>query len=161
MKPSIGTKMVTQDVQAVRQLLAGSQAREQNLIYLQDELFEFRAKDNGRLWSVYGSPVSSSRRLVGWTHAFMQFFLLIQVVPIFRRMGFQLPQRPGTKYGTPSTLLAYPFIMLLGYASAIPKTDILYVTLDCSRHIIVGLSQKTQQPHTRSAFWRIRSSNVG
>ena len=46
--------MVTQDVQAVRQLLAGSQAREQNLIYLQDELFEFRAKDNGRLWSVYG-----------------------------------------------------------------------------------------------------------
>ncbi|KAK7696081.1 hypothetical protein QCA50_000723 [Cerrena zonata] len=47
-----------EDVQAIRELLLGNEAKERNLIYLQDELFEFRTKDSGRLWSVYGSPWS-------------------------------------------------------------------------------------------------------
>ena len=99
---------------------------------------------------------------ISWVDACLYaVFLTHTSGPYISEDGLSTTPEARHKVWDSINLLAYPFIMLLGYASAIPKTDILYVTLDCSRHIIVGLSQKTQQPHTRSAFWRIRSSNVG
>jgi len=37
---------------------AGPQAEKAGIVYLQDESYEFRAKENGKLWTVYGSPWS-------------------------------------------------------------------------------------------------------
>ena len=44
----------------VLELVRGPWAAQAGIVYLQDEKFEFRTKENGKLWSVYGSPVSSS-----------------------------------------------------------------------------------------------------
>lgn len=46
-----------QDVAAVRELVAGKDAKAAGIVYLQDEAYEFQAKEGGRSWSVYGSPV--------------------------------------------------------------------------------------------------------
>lgn len=39
------------------ELLKGDRAKETGIVYLQDEKYEFRVKEEGKLWSVYGSPV--------------------------------------------------------------------------------------------------------
>lgn len=38
-------------------LLTGPKAVERGIIYVQDQRIEFTAKENGRSWSLYGSPV--------------------------------------------------------------------------------------------------------
>ncbi|CAL1699956.1 unnamed protein product [Somion occarium] len=53
-----------EDVQAIRELLVGREAKASGLVYLQEEVFQFRTKENGRLWSVYGSPWSPY--FAGW-----------------------------------------------------------------------------------------------
>ena len=42
------------------ELLKGPRATKAGIVYLQDENYEFRTKENGKIWSVYGSPVCSS-----------------------------------------------------------------------------------------------------
>jgi hypothetical protein len=42
------------------EMLKGPQAAKAGIVYLQDEAYEFRTKENGKLWTVYGSPVCSS-----------------------------------------------------------------------------------------------------
>ena len=39
------------------EMLKGPRAAEAGIVYLQDQIYEFRAKENGKLWTVYGSPV--------------------------------------------------------------------------------------------------------
>lgn len=39
------------------ELLKGKRAVAAGIVYLQDEKYEFETKENGRTWSVYGSPV--------------------------------------------------------------------------------------------------------
>lgn len=39
--------------------MAGDEARNAGVIYLEDELYEFQTKEGGRTWSVFGSPVGS------------------------------------------------------------------------------------------------------
>ncbi|KAJ7753746.1 Metallo-dependent phosphatase-like protein [Mycena metata] len=43
-------------VEAVLELLGGSRAVAANIVYLQDELYKFTAREGGKEWSVYGSP---------------------------------------------------------------------------------------------------------
>ena len=38
-------------------MLKGPRAIAAGIVYLQDEKYEFRTKENGKLWNVYGSPV--------------------------------------------------------------------------------------------------------
>lgn len=42
-------------------MLHGPQAKKKGIVYLQDQEYKFQAKKDGRFWSVYGSPVCSSR----------------------------------------------------------------------------------------------------
>ncbi|KAJ8521804.1 hypothetical protein ONZ45_g1540 [Pleurotus djamor] len=42
----------------IQEILKGETARSNGVIYLQDEKFEFKVKEGGRTWSVYGSPWS-------------------------------------------------------------------------------------------------------
>ncbi|KAK7464069.1 hypothetical protein VKT23_006229 [Stygiomarasmius scandens] len=42
----------------ILELLAGSKAKKANVVYLQDEQYQFQAKEGGRTWSIYGSPWS-------------------------------------------------------------------------------------------------------
>jgi len=53
-----------QDTNAVMEMVRGTRAAEAGIVYLQDETFEFRTKENGKLWSVYGSPWSPE--FCGW-----------------------------------------------------------------------------------------------
>ena len=46
-----------QDTNAIMRMLKGPRAAEAGIVYLQDETCEFRTKENGKLWTVYGSPV--------------------------------------------------------------------------------------------------------
>ena len=39
------------------EMLKGSRAQKTGIVYLQDEKHEFKVHGNGKLWSVYGSPV--------------------------------------------------------------------------------------------------------
>lgn len=43
-------------MEAVRELVKGKAAKEARIVYLEDEAYEFQAKEGGRLWSVYGCP---------------------------------------------------------------------------------------------------------
>ena len=42
------------------EVLKGPRAAKAGIVYLQDETYEFCTKENGKLWSFYGSPVRSS-----------------------------------------------------------------------------------------------------
>ena len=42
------------------QMLKGARAQKAGIVYLQDEKYEFKVHENGKLWSVYGSPVRIS-----------------------------------------------------------------------------------------------------
>lgn len=67
-------------------LLKGPRAIEAGIRYIQDSLYEFQAKENGRVWSVYGSPVRSMFIFGGSS--------LTNVHPVVSsiwRMGIQLP----------------------------------------------------------------------
>jgi hypothetical protein len=41
------------------QMLKGAAAQKAGVMYLQDEKCEFKVHEDGKLWSVYGSPVST------------------------------------------------------------------------------------------------------
>lgn len=47
-----------QDLKAIMEMLKGPRAIAAGIVYLQDEKYEFRTKENGKLWNVYGSPWS-------------------------------------------------------------------------------------------------------
>ncbi|GJE87350.1 metallophosphatase domain-containing protein [Phanerochaete sordida] len=47
-----------EDAEAVKGLLTSDEAREARIVYLQDEKHEFQVREDGRTWSVYGSPWS-------------------------------------------------------------------------------------------------------
>ncbi|KAF8965761.1 Metallo-dependent phosphatase-like protein [Flammula alnicola] len=47
-----------QKLAPIMKLLKGTRATKAGIVYLQDEEFKFRVKENGKLWSVYGSPWS-------------------------------------------------------------------------------------------------------
>lgn len=63
--------MAWQDIAPVIELLKGPGKRvvdgpnisDSGLVYLQDQSFEFQAREGGRKWSVYGSPVRQA-----WPH---------------------------------------------------------------------------------------------
>lgn len=46
------------------EMLKGPRAAESGIVYLQDEKYEFRTKENGKLWTVYGSPVCLPNRIM-------------------------------------------------------------------------------------------------
>lgn len=46
-----------QDLDRIEDLLKGDHATAFNLVYLQDEVYKFKVHEDGREWSVYGSPV--------------------------------------------------------------------------------------------------------
>jgi hypothetical protein len=41
-------------------MLKGPRATEAGIVYLQDETYEFRIAEGGKLWTVYGSPACST-----------------------------------------------------------------------------------------------------
>ena len=41
---------------AVMELIAGPAAQAGRVKYLEEELFQFQAKEGGRTWSIYGTP---------------------------------------------------------------------------------------------------------
>ncbi|KAL1744456.1 Metallo-dependent phosphatase-like protein [Schizophyllum fasciatum] len=47
-----------QDYAAIYDLMTGIEAKKAGVIYLEDESYSFRTKEDGREWSVYGSPWS-------------------------------------------------------------------------------------------------------
>ncbi|KZT26547.1 Metallo-dependent phosphatase, partial [Neolentinus lepideus HHB14362 ss-1] len=47
-----------QDVTKIMDLIKGERAQKAGIVYLEDEEYEFQAKDGGRIWSIYGSPWS-------------------------------------------------------------------------------------------------------
>ena len=49
---------IPQNIGLIQDLILGHKATNSGIVYLEDELYEFRAKPDGRTWSVYGSPVS-------------------------------------------------------------------------------------------------------
>lgn len=48
-----------QDIQPIIQMLKGPAAQQAGILYLQDEKHELKVHEEGKLWSVYGSPVST------------------------------------------------------------------------------------------------------
>ncbi|KDR66481.1 hypothetical protein GALMADRAFT_80777 [Galerina marginata CBS 339.88] len=52
------TREGKQDLGKIMELLRGDRAKEAGIVYLQDEKYEFQVKEEGKLWSVYGSPWS-------------------------------------------------------------------------------------------------------
>ncbi|KAL6307091.1 Metallo-dependent phosphatase-like protein [Sparassis latifolia] len=55
---TLNTCTCSQDVSMIKELLQGELATSANILYLEDQQHEFRVKEGGRLWSVYGSPWS-------------------------------------------------------------------------------------------------------
>lgn len=51
---------ILQDIKVIMEMLEGPRAADAGIVYLQDQIYEFRAKENGKLWTVYGSPVCST-----------------------------------------------------------------------------------------------------
>ncbi|TRM64704.1 Metallo-dependent phosphatase-like protein [Schizophyllum amplum] len=47
-----------QNYAEIHELMTGDKARKSGIVYLEDEYFTFRTKEDGREWSVYGSPWS-------------------------------------------------------------------------------------------------------
>lgn len=47
-----------ENIEDILEVLKGSSAQEANIVYLQDELYQFSIKEGGNTWSVYGSPWS-------------------------------------------------------------------------------------------------------
>ncbi|KAF9531261.1 Metallo-dependent phosphatase-like protein [Crepidotus variabilis] len=56
--PNFHLRAGKQDINKILPLLKGKGAQASNLVYLQDEVYRFKLKENGREWSVYGSPWS-------------------------------------------------------------------------------------------------------
>ncbi|KAG8903598.1 hypothetical protein FRB99_002949 [Tulasnella sp. 403] len=48
--------------QQITELISGQETKEAGVVYLQDESYEFQAKEGGRRWTVYGSPWSPWHR---------------------------------------------------------------------------------------------------
>ena len=48
-----------QDIKPIMRMLKGGRAQKAGIVYLQDEKHEFKVHKNGKLWSVYGSPVTT------------------------------------------------------------------------------------------------------
>ena len=46
-----------QNTTAIRDLVSGEAARRAGVVYLEGETYDFRTHDDGRIWTVYGSPV--------------------------------------------------------------------------------------------------------
>lgn len=46
----------SQDYDSIIKLLRGEEAVQAGIVYLEDAKYEFKARDNGRTWSVWGSP---------------------------------------------------------------------------------------------------------
>ena len=71
------------------EMLKGPRAAKAGIVYLQDEACEFRTKENGKIWTVYGSPVCSS--LFNHVHVLnLTLMLLLLVVPRIFQLGIQL-----------------------------------------------------------------------
>ncbi|KAH9919681.1 uncharacterized protein B0H18DRAFT_1026667 [Fomitopsis serialis] len=49
--------MSKQNIGLIQDLIQGRRATKSGIVYLEDESYEFRAKPDGRKWTVYGSPV--------------------------------------------------------------------------------------------------------
>jgi len=47
-----------QDINLIMEMLKGPHAIKAGIVYLQDETYEFQTKENGKVWTVYGSPWS-------------------------------------------------------------------------------------------------------
>ncbi|KAH9947182.1 Metallo-dependent phosphatase-like protein [Amylocystis lapponica] len=47
-----------QNIGLIQDLVQGHKSTRAGIVYLEDDRYEFRAKENGRIWSVYGSPWS-------------------------------------------------------------------------------------------------------
>jgi len=48
-----------QDIMPIMKMLKGARAQQAGIVYLQDEKHEFKVHEDGKLWSIYGSPVST------------------------------------------------------------------------------------------------------
>ena len=53
-------KTSLQDIVPIREMLKGQRAIDAGVVYLQDEEYKFKAREGGREWSVYGSPVRTT-----------------------------------------------------------------------------------------------------
>ncbi|KAK1220512.1 hypothetical protein PQX77_016722 [Marasmius sp. AFHP31] len=103
-----------QKLAPIREMLRGPKAKKAGIIYLEDEEATFEAKEGGRLWSVYGSPM----------HAFtLPAAFDIQWSPWFYDWAFNYDRTDG-----------------VDLVSKFPKTDILlthgppYKILDRTNH---------------------------
>lgn len=107
-------------------MLKGPRAVKAGIVYLQDETYEFRTKENGKLWTVYGSPVCSS--VFNHVHVLnLKLLLLLLVVSRILQLGIQLRTRERRRYLNDSSfakrsLRYHPSLELV---SKFPKTDIL------------------------------------
>ena len=107
------------------EMLKGPRAIEAGIVYLQDEKHEFRTKANGKLWTVYGSPVCFN--IYTYLYAQRPF----QWSPEFFNWAFNYKRETGE--GTFPSFLSFttPFTkcsLSLALVSKFPKTDILYTT---------------------------------
>jgi hypothetical protein len=62
------------DIGRIRDLLKGRHATAFNIVYLQDEVYKFKVHEDGKEWSIYGSPVRLN-------YKFKRTFLLKKIVP--------------------------------------------------------------------------------
>ena len=114
-----------QDIKPIMQMLKGARAQKAGIVYLQDEKYEFKVHENGKSWSVYGSPVStlsdlSSFQLVegGW-----KFFS--GVLNSLTGRSIMNEKRPKVKSMFPGSFYTCIDLKLLELISQFPKTDIL------------------------------------
>ncbi|TFK54752.1 Metallo-dependent phosphatase [Heliocybe sulcata] len=55
-----------QDEEKIMDLVKGEEAHKAGIVYLEDEEYDFQAKEDGRVWSVYGSPGQWSPWFYDW-----------------------------------------------------------------------------------------------
>lgn len=46
-----------QSIGLIQDLVQGHKATKAGIVYLEDQTHSFQARENGRMWTVYGSPV--------------------------------------------------------------------------------------------------------
>ena len=128
---------ILQNIGLIQDLILGHKATNSGIVYLEDELYEFRAKPDGRTWSVYGSPVSPHViPPVVWEHPDLRTPVRVPLryhrsghrISTIGRSTITVERRPRVRSSiaqTPLALTPYDPSPSPELVAAFPKTDIL------------------------------------
>ena len=115
-----------QDIKPIMQMLKGARAQKAGIVYLQDEKYEFKVHENGKLWSVYGSPVSTLSDLSSFQlfdEGASKFFS--GVLNSLTGHSIMNEKRPKVRPMFPGIFCTCIDLKLSELISKFPKTDIL------------------------------------